>query len=286
MVELLDPEIQESHFEAISLALQQARAGLLLSCTGPDFALGASLTTLAGNIDREEWSELDRRGGIYQQVNLSLRRSPVPVVAALRGHVLGAGCELALHCHGLVADANTRMGLVETRAGLLPAAGGIQEMVRRADTPARLIQSFWVLARGRLAGDAREAFSLGYLDPERDQVCDDPSRLQPQAIERLRQLQASHRPCRTTEVEILCGYEELCSHLEEGNLNAYDRELGRTIAAVMCAGQAPGSRVRLQGILDLERQAFRKLAAQPRTRARIRHLLAAGLLAERRDRSS
>jgi len=285
-LEFLSPEMEESHFEALALALQQASQGVLLTCSGPDFALGASLGTLAGNIERGEWAELDRRGRYYQQVNLSLRRSPVPVVAALRGYVLGAGCEIALHCHSLVVAADTRMGLVETRAGLLPAAGGTQEMTRRARTPAQLLHFFSLLTRGRLATDASDGLALGYLDPDRDRICEDPTRLFTQALERLRQLRAHHQPCVTSEVEVLCGLSELCAHLEEWDLSAYDRQLARTLAGVMCAGQEAGSRVSLERLLDLERQALRNLAGQARTQARIRHLRAAGLVADRRERSS
>lgn len=286
LAEFLSPEIQETHFEALSRALRQASRGLLLTCTGPDFALGASLNTLAGNIEREEWAELDRRGCRYQQINLSLRRSPVPVVAALRGYVLGAGCEIALHCHSLVAAADTRLGLVETRAGLLPAAGGTQEMTRRADTPAQLVRFFSLLARGRLAADAREGLALGYLDSSRDRLCDDPSLLLPQALERLHQLGRHHQPCQATEVQVLCSFSELCAELEKWDLSAYDRQLARTVAGVMCAGQEPGSRVSLERLLDLEREALLRLAGQARTRARIRHLRQAGLVAERRDQSA
>lgn len=285
-LEFLCPEIQESHFEALSLALQQASEGVLLTCSGPDFALGASLETLAGNIQRQEWAELDRRGRHYQQVNLSLRRSPVPVVAALRGYVLGAGCEIALHCHSLVVAPDTRMGLVETRAGLLPAAGGTQEMTRRAETPARLLEFFRLLATGRLAADAREGLALGYLDPNRDLLCQDPAQLLPRALDRLRQLRPHHRPDPTTDVEVLCSHSQLCAELERWNLNLYDQQSGRTIAEVMCAGQEPGSRVSLDRLLELERQALRTLASKPRTLARIRHLLKAGLVSERRDKSS
>jgi len=286
LAEFLGPEIREAHFDALSFALERASQGLLLSCSGPDFSLGASLETLAGNIEKAEWAELDRRGRWFQQVNLRLRRSSVPVVAALRGYVLGAGCEIALHCHSLVAAPDTRMGLVETRAGLLPAAGGTQEMARRARTAAELMRFFSLLARGRLAADAREGLALGYLDASRDQVCEDPAQLLPQAHEKLRQMGSQHQPCQDNEVEVLCSFSELCSCVQEWGLNAYDGELARTIAGVLCAGQLPGSRVSLERLLDLERQAFRGLASQPRTQARIRHLRKAGLVAERRERSS
>lgn len=56
-----------------------------------------------------------------------------PVVAAVDGAALGGGMELVLACHAAVASDNpkVRLGLPETKLGLLPAAGGTQRIVRR-----------------------------------------------------------------------------------------------------------------------------------------------------------
>jgi 3-hydroxyacyl-CoA dehydrogenase len=56
--------------------------------------------------------------------------APKPVIAALLGHVLGGGCELALGCHYRVAVRGTRAAMPEVNLGLLPGAGGTQRMPR------------------------------------------------------------------------------------------------------------------------------------------------------------
>ena len=53
-----------------------------------------------------------------------------PVIAALHGHALGGGCELAAGCHYRVAARGTRIGLPEVNLGLLPGAGGTQRLPR------------------------------------------------------------------------------------------------------------------------------------------------------------
>ncbi len=55
-----------------------------------------------------------------------------PVVAAVNGVTLGGGFELALACHAIVAadDRRVKLGLPETKLGLLPAAGGTQRLPR------------------------------------------------------------------------------------------------------------------------------------------------------------
>lgn len=84
-----------------------------------------------------------------------------PVVAAVDGAALGGGMELVLACHGAVASDNpkVRLGLPETKLGLLPAAGGTQRMVRRVgiDEAAELIVS------GRNL-DAARAADLGLVE--------------------------------------------------------------------------------------------------------------------------
>ncbi|MDX6377883.1 MAG: hypothetical protein QOE98_2186 [Gaiellaceae bacterium] len=55
---------------------------------------------------------------------------PQPVVAALHGHVLGGGVELALACDIRVADATARLGLPEVTLGLFPSGGGSQRLPR------------------------------------------------------------------------------------------------------------------------------------------------------------
>jgi len=55
---------------------------------------------------------------------------PQPTVAALHGHVLGGGLELALACDTRIADVTAQLGLPEVGLGLLPCGGGTQRLPR------------------------------------------------------------------------------------------------------------------------------------------------------------
>ena len=67
---------------------------------------------------------------MFQAVLTRLERLAVPTIALLHGHCLGLAMELALACDFRIAAAGTKMGLPETRLGLIPDVGGTTRLVR------------------------------------------------------------------------------------------------------------------------------------------------------------
>jgi acetyl-CoA C-acetyltransferase len=64
----------------------------------------------------------------------SRRHMPKPVIAAVNGFAMGGGCEIALACHLVVADATAQFALSEVKVGLVAGAGGVIRL-RRAIPP-------------------------------------------------------------------------------------------------------------------------------------------------------
>ena len=67
---------------------------------------------------------------MFQAVLTRLERLAVPTIALLHGHCLGLALELALACDFRIAAAGTKLGLPETRLGLIPDVGGTTRLVR------------------------------------------------------------------------------------------------------------------------------------------------------------
>jgi enoyl-CoA hydratase len=99
---------------------EEVRA-VLLSGEGDDFSRGWDETLLAG-----EGPPLGGRADPFG----CLAELTRPVVCAVQGQVLSAGLELALACDVRVAAEGARLGLPETKLGLLPLAGGGQRLAR------------------------------------------------------------------------------------------------------------------------------------------------------------
>lgn len=99
---------------------------VILSGRGAAFCTGADLKERAGMSRAEITAFLDELG----EALLRIDRFPRPVIAALHGHVLGGGLELALACDFRVASEDAVLGLPEVALGVIPGAGGTQRLTR------------------------------------------------------------------------------------------------------------------------------------------------------------
>ena len=120
------------------------------------FSVGADIKAWAAN----EVAENQRLVASARETANAMADSRKVVVAAIRGHALGGGLELALACDlRFGASGDYQLGLPEVKLGLMPGNGGTQRL-------ARLIGRSRALAL-IVTGDAigpEEAHSIGLLD--------------------------------------------------------------------------------------------------------------------------
>lgn len=121
----LDLTMRSAIAESVSeLAKDPAVAAIVLT-GGPEiFAAGADLNLL---VDKGSQEVADIDLGQYWA---PVRYCDKPILAAVNGFALGAGCELAMMCDVIVADRSAQFGQPEARVGIMPGAGGTQRLIR------------------------------------------------------------------------------------------------------------------------------------------------------------
>lgn len=81
-----------------------------------------------------------------------------PVVAAVRGHALGGGCELAMHADFIVAGEGARFGQPEVLVGLMPGGGATQRLTRAVGK----FRAMQIMLTGA-SFDATQALAMGLV---------------------------------------------------------------------------------------------------------------------------
>ena len=126
-------------------------SAVVLIGEGRGFIAGADIRYFS-----KPWPEGEPRlGGVIEGIETSSK----PVVAAIHGHALGGGLELAMCCHYRVIVPQARVGQPEVKLGIPPGAGGTQRLPRLAGVKAALDMI--------VSGDpvtAQQSVSLGICD--------------------------------------------------------------------------------------------------------------------------
>jgi 2-(1,2-epoxy-1,2-dihydrophenyl)acetyl-CoA isomerase len=119
------PELTAGLVAALQRAGDEGARVVVLAGRGRAFCSGFDLKE---PVQQESVIETRRRVDGIQEVTRAIRRFPGPVVAAVHGYALGAGCEFALGCDLVVAAADAQFGFPEVSVGL-SVTGGISRLL-------------------------------------------------------------------------------------------------------------------------------------------------------------
>jgi enoyl-CoA hydratase len=113
-------------FEGFSIDLEDLRIAILTGQGAKAFCAGGDLKQRNGMTD-EAWQAQHL---IFERMLRAILSCPIPVIAAVNGAAYGGGCEIAAAADFVYASTNARFALTEVTLGIMPGAGGTQNLAR------------------------------------------------------------------------------------------------------------------------------------------------------------
>jgi 3-hydroxyacyl-CoA dehydrogenase len=288
----IGPGVVEGLIQGLEMAEADFK-GLVIWSPDELFSAGADLQSVLTGFAMAGVSAIDGAEAEMQQAMLKLRYATVPVVSAVRGMALGGGCELAVYSARRVVAMESYIGLVEVGVGLVPGAGGLTYIARRAAENAAastgkdllpfLTEGFTVAAMAKVSTSALESRKLGYV-LDSDVIVPHKDELLFVALNEAKAMYASgyrapHK--RTFAVAGRSGVATIKGSLvnmrDGGFISAHDFHIASLIAHVVCGGDVDaGSLVTEEYLMTLERKAFCQLLVDPKTQERIMGMMSTG----------
>jgi len=273
--------------------------GLVVWSPDAPFSAGADLQSMMPAFMSGGGKAIEPMEKALQDFMLAVRYSNVPTVAAIHGMALGGGCELAVHCAKRVAHVESYIGLVEVGVGLIPGAGGLAYLARRAAEQVEaskgvsgmvgaelmgfIKEGFQAAAMAKVGVSAHESRKYGYLldsdiiVPNKDEVLFVAIAQAKAMFESgyraplKRQFAVAGRNVKATL------QSSLINMRDGGFISAHDYLISSMIADVLTGGDVDGGTlVSEEYLMTLERKHFTTLLDNPKTQERIMGMMSTG----------
>lgn len=282
--------------QMISVAIDEVEKnykGLVIGNQGKNFCVGANLAMILMEAQDDNIFELDYVVRSFQQAMMKIKYCKKPVVVAPFGMTLGGGAEVCLPAASIQASLETYIGLVETGVGLIPGGGGNKELYIKhlnsipqgveVDLQKVANSVFEKIAMAKVstsAEEARENFFLAGVDG----VSFNGDHLLFDAKQKVLELdRKGFKPPVRKKIPVVgeTGYATLLlgaeSMYHSGYISEHDLKIAKKLAFVIAGGKVPyGTEVDEQYLLELEREAFLSLVAEPKSQQRMQHMLLKG----------
>jgi 3-hydroxyacyl-CoA dehydrogenase len=288
----VDQDIGEMSLVAVE-KLKTDFDALVIGNQGPAFSAGANLFLLVMYAQQEQWDEIDELLRNFQDINMQMRYSPKPIIAAPFGYTMGGGAEIMLHANRIVASSELYTGLVELMQGVIPAGGGTKEMLRRVLNPPMRTEDaeplpfvqriFMQVGTVKVATSAVEAREMGMLG-DADRIVMNGDHLLAEAKREARHMaDTGYSPPQPEKIfavgrDILAAIRVGAFMFHEGGyISDHDKLVAEKFAYALTGGDISRPQwVNEQYILDLEREVFLSLIGEKKTQERMWHFLQTG----------
>lgn len=273
--------------------VEQNYKGLVIGNQGKNFCVGANLGMILMEAQDDNIYELDMVVSHFQNAMMKIKYSSKPVVAAPFGMTLGGGAEVCLPAAHIQASSETYMGLVEVGVGLIPGGSGNKELYLKHlesmpngvefDLQKVANKVFESIAMAKVSTSGEEARDNNFLNLA-DGISVNGDHLLYDAKQAVLALhEKGYKPPVRKKVPVVgeTGYATLLlgaqAMLYSGYISEHDLKIAKKLAYVIAGGKVPyGTEVDEQYLLDLEREAFLSLVAEPKSQQRMQHMLLKG----------
>lgn len=135
---------------------ESVRCIILTGAGEKAFVAGADIDELKTISSANEGAKFASWG---QSILFRIENLSKPIIAAINGHAVGGGCELAMACDIRLAAEHAKMGQPEVSLGLIPGWGGTQRLPRLVGKG----RAKWLILTGEIIS-AQEALRIGLVD--------------------------------------------------------------------------------------------------------------------------
>ncbi len=282
--------------EVAGQAIEEAEknyVGMVIGNQENNFCVGANVGLIMMMAQSGDWDMLENAIKTGQDTMMAIKYSKVPVVGAPFQMTLGGGMEIVLHCDRIQAAGDTFMGQVEMGVGVIPGWGGNKELLirytegLRDDTKVDMLpyvqKAFEAIAMATVSTSAQHARDLGFLRQTDNVTVNQDYLLHDAKNTVLAMALEGYEPPQKKPIKVLGEYglatfkTGVQNMLWGGYISEHDQKIANEIAYVLCGGNIkPNSLVSEQYLLDIEREAFLRLAGEEKTHERINAILSTG----------
>lgn len=278
--------------ESIEL-VQEKFEGLIIGNQGSNFCVGANLALLLMEAQDENYFELELVVRQFQKMTMNIKYAEKPIVVAPFNMTLGGGAEVTLPAAAVQASIETYIGLVEFGVGLIPGGGGTKELylkrLRNAQeqTGANLLNLanhvYETIAMAKVSSSAQEGFEYGFFNAS-DKISVHSDHLLFDAKQKvISMVERGYAPPQKETIPVVgnAGYAAMLLGAKTLHVGGYasdhDLKIAEKLAYVLSGGRIKeGAYIDEELMLDLEREAFLSLIGEPKTQARMQHMLLKG----------
>lgn len=267
--------------------------GLVIGNQGKNFCVGANLAMILMEAQDDNIFEIDMVVRHFQQAMMKIKYSTKPVVAAPFAMTLGGGTEVCLPAAHIQATMETYMGLVEVGVGLIPGGGGNKELYMKFlnsmpngvpfDLQNVANKVFETIAMAKVSTSGDEARENNFLNKADAVSVNGDHQLYDAKQAVLALYDKGYKPPLRKKIPVVgeTGYATLLLGAQtmyySGYISEHDLKIAKKLAYVIAGGKVPfGTEVDEQYLLDLEKEAFLSLIAEPKSQARMQHMLLKG----------